>query len=85
MTQTETTVTLASGREVGSWSPEWKQECLDRHLEAVKVLAFSARETRIDHLDAYERRLGRVARERLEVEVMRIWDLRKARLRGENV
>lgn len=73
----EPRTTLADGTEVSTWSPEWLIECRDRHAEALKVLSFGTREIRIEHLDRYEERLGKVARTRLEAEILRMWKLRQ--------
>jgi hypothetical protein len=76
----ERQITLMDGTAVGSWSQEWLIECRDRHLEALKVLGFATKEVRQDHLAKYEARLGAEARRRLDAEIMRVWELRRAEL-----
>lgn len=63
------TVTLRDGRQVSSWSEEWRAEC-----EARWVCNLPTIDQRRAHLDGVEKVRGKVARKALEAEVRAIWD-----------
>jgi hypothetical protein len=73
-------VLLDDGREVCSWSGEWREVCAETTREALVMLdTFRDKFVRLRHLDQVEAKRGKAARDRLAAEVMRIWEARKAR------
>ena len=71
-----TPVTLCDGRTVCTWCRDWMIECRDRHAEAVDLLRLPTLEARRNRLNLVESERGAVFRQRLEVEVRRLWNLR---------
>jgi len=66
-------VKLPDGREVGSYSEEFRQ-----YNEAAWVLRKKrSRRTRIEYLDAVGEKRGEKARQALRDEMMRIWETRQ--------
>lgn len=47
-------VALYCGREVSSWSPEWRAECLERHQECLRLESMVDKLSRLARLDAYQ-------------------------------
>lgn len=62
------TVTLRDGRQVSSWSEEWRHEC-----EARAILSMPTPDERRKQLDLVEARRGKVARKALELEITAQW------------
>lgn len=85
-------VTLLDGRSVSSWGPEWQAECLDRHLQVVRIMRLDDREARRDFIARYERTAAETAppgtpdraayaaeaRRRLEAAVLDHWERKRA-------
>ena len=86
-------VTLMDGREVDSWSAEWRDETYLRELEMLAIFRLPDREARRAHLARYEQRIaaaatkaghadpaavGAEARRRLEERVMERWRSQQA-------
>lgn len=70
-------VTLADGRKVSSWSPEWRAECLERHAHAVRLLGLR-REFRAPALAAVAEDRGAVYAARLREAILSLRAARKA-------
>jgi hypothetical protein len=71
-------VQLADGGACCCHCELWRRECYERHVEAQKLLRFSSKEARLDYLARVEEERGKVARDRLAAETMRIWESRRA-------
>lgn len=78
------TVVLANGGgTVCTWCPAWREECATRHSRVEDILRMSSKEERHEELDRHEAAYGKVSRERLAAEVLRVWEERRKKLRGE--
>lgn len=75
-------VQLEGGAMVCTWCETWRRETYYRHEEALMVLRFATKDARLRHLDDVERRRGKLARDRLHAEVLRIWEARRAKVVG---
>lgn len=69
------TVVLLDGREVSSYSDEWRIETRDRELEAREILKLPTRDGRKHAVERYGSRRGDEARRRLEDVIRRLWEL----------
>lgn len=81
-------VELLAGGVACSWSAGWLSETRERHELALRVLALPdklARHTRLASVAAShaDPRVGALARERLEAEVLRVWESRRAAALGK--
>lgn len=65
-------VTLATGEQVTSDSPEWRAEC-----EARYILDLPTKQVRLDFLDKIEKRRGTEAKQDLEQRILTLWQLRR--------
>ena len=65
--------TLHDGREVDSYSEEWRHECLARSVVAIRSV-----EQRREWLAAFEKRHGSEAAEKLRGTVRALWEGRSA-------
>lgn len=65
-------VTLATGEQVPSDSPAWKDEC-----EARYFLNLPTKDARLALLDQIEKRRGTAARRELEARILALWELSK--------
>lgn len=63
------TASLIDGREVATDSPEWRHECEARAIAALPSLA-----ERRAHLEAIEKKRGKVAVDALRVTMRQLWD-----------
>lgn len=63
--------TLHDGREVDSYSPEWRHECLARAVVAIKHV-----DQRREWLAAYEKRHGKDTADKLRATVRALWESR---------
>jgi hypothetical protein len=72
-----TTVTLIDGRTVSSASPEWRDECLQRHNHITAMGKLRGTFDRREYIAAVARKEGSEAADRLKREFLRVWDERK--------
>lgn len=79
------TVVLLTGETVCSWCPEWRVECATRETEARAVLRLPTKDERLSYLATLELAHGTEFRRRVEVAVLDLWELKKARLRARGV
>ncbi len=74
----DSTVVLADGRVVSSWSEDWRVECFDRHRHALEILKMRdkpARQLRLAQLGASR---GAEYRRRLEAAILARWQAARA-------
>ncbi len=67
-------VTLIDGRTVSSWSHEWRDECLARH-----VLGLPDRVTRQAWLRDFQKLHGKATADWLREKMLYVWDNQKER------
>lgn len=72
----------ATGETVCTWCDAWREECATRHGIAGDILRMGSKEERHAELDRHEAAYGKVSRDRLAAEVLRVWELRRARIRA---
>lgn len=63
------TVTLIDGRQVDSWSEEWRAECEARH-----VLSLPSKERRRDYIAGCTHKRGEKAGQALADLVRKVWE-----------
>lgn len=74
-----TAVTLATGQQVDSASPAWRDECLQRqrHVDALLGLTGAgSRQLRADYLQRVRESEGDVAAERVKAAFLTQWEAR---------
>jgi len=84
MTQQNPKVTLLDGREVDSWSPEWRAECLKRneHVQMIfGMLGSENRHIREKYYESIRRNEGPEFEKRVRQAVEKIWKMDKARMK----
>lgn len=66
---------LIDGREVASTSPEWRMECLARHVLTLKPLA-----ARQSWLEGYDQKAGEVAGQELRLLMLTVHEAKKCQV-----
>ncbi|WP_062196487.1 DUF7696 family protein [Caldimonas taiwanensis] len=72
------TVILIDGREVDSASPEWREECLQRHRHVDTLLRLCTRQERAQYLEAVRQAEGEEAARRLKLKFLAEWEKSRA-------
>lgn len=68
------TVILIDGREVDSSSPQWREECSQRHRHVCTLLRLTTRQERAQYLETVRQAEGEEAARRLKAKFLAEWE-----------